>query len=309
MKTVLLIGARGFLGSQVLEATLDKKKYQVSALIREGSNASKVEELGVTIARGDMMDVKSLEAACKGIDVVINTANGYMSGHPEIDTVGAANVADAVKKCGVKRYIYCSVLACDKADGVEHFHHKFLHEQYLKEQGIPFVSLRPGAFIDQADDYLGNNIKAGYSWIFAPWDTTVAIGMVYTYDLAKYFAEAIDLPTDANGSVVDIGLDKPVSYREVADSVAKKLDKPITAYGLPWVVRKTFEHVLFFRPIEREMLRMFTWFGAGFYVNDPTLQGKYFGPPPTLDDTISRFVDRLMKDKEEQENEKAGGSA
>ena len=110
--SILLIGARGFVGAQVLDAVLraagdetqKTKKYTVKALIRAGSDASAMEAKGgVEVVRGDMMDPASLVAACQGVDVVINTANGYMQGHPEIDTVGANNVVDAVKETGVKR--------------------------------------------------------------------------------------------------------------------------------------------------------------------------------------------------------------
>ena len=93
-KTILLIGARGFLGSQVLQAILDKNNknakanYTIKALIRQGSNATKIEEMGVQVVRGDMMDATTLEAAMQGVDVVINTANGYMQGNPKVDTEG-----------------------------------------------------------------------------------------------------------------------------------------------------------------------------------------------------------------------------
>jgi uncharacterized protein YbjT (DUF2867 family) len=50
-----------------------------------------------------MMDPESLKIACKGVDVVINTAHGYGQGHSNVDTVGANNVADAVKAAGVQR--------------------------------------------------------------------------------------------------------------------------------------------------------------------------------------------------------------
>ena len=102
-KTVLIIGARGFVGSQVLDAVLAKEKYTVKTLIRPGSNAEAIEKKGVAVARGDMMDPESMASAFQGVDVVINTANGYMQGHPEIDTEGANNVVDAAKAAGVKR--------------------------------------------------------------------------------------------------------------------------------------------------------------------------------------------------------------
>lgn len=104
--TVLLIGARGYLGSQILDAIVKKNKYKVSVLIRPGSNADKIEAMdGVTVVRGDMMDKESLVAAMDKVDVVVNSANGYGVGHPEIDTEGATNVVDACKAKKVKRYV------------------------------------------------------------------------------------------------------------------------------------------------------------------------------------------------------------
>jgi UDP-glucose 4-epimerase len=113
-KTVLVVGARGFVGSQVLDAVLRKnqvnnneEKYTVMTLIRPGSNASAIEAKGgVGVARGDMMDATSLVTAFTNVDTVISIANGYMSGMPEVDTVGMKNVVDACKAAGVQRYVY-----------------------------------------------------------------------------------------------------------------------------------------------------------------------------------------------------------
>jgi uncharacterized protein YbjT (DUF2867 family) len=89
MKTVLLIGSTGFVGNKVLKAGLAKQKYVVKVMVRKPGALVEEKEGKVQVVVGDMMDRPSLERACQGVDVVINTANGYMSGHPEIDTVGA----------------------------------------------------------------------------------------------------------------------------------------------------------------------------------------------------------------------------
>ena len=108
-KTVLLIGARGFMGSKVADAVIAKQKYNVKAMVRRGGGSATdaMQEKGVVIVEGDMMKPDTLLKACTGVDVVINTANGYSTGHPEIDIEGAQNVVDACKEAGVKRYIYC----------------------------------------------------------------------------------------------------------------------------------------------------------------------------------------------------------
>jgi uncharacterized protein YbjT (DUF2867 family) len=294
-KTILLIGARGFLGSKVLDAVLGKKKYSVKALIREGSDASKIEAQGVDVVRGDMMDSASLEKAFVGVDVVINTANGYMQGHPEIDIEGANNVVDAVKKIGVKRYIFCGVLTAEKAEDVDHFRNKALAEEYMKSQEVPFISLRPGGFLDQSTDYLGDGIKRGDSFAICPWNKTVPVGMIHTADLAQFFADAIELPPEADRTAIDVGWSRPIPYQEVVSIAAAKLERKMSCYGLPWFVRVSLLYTIgVFRPLEREMLKMFDFFDTGEYVNDTTSQEKHFGKPPTPEEVIGRYVDKLV---------------
>jgi uncharacterized protein YbjT (DUF2867 family) len=294
MKSVLIIGARGSLGGKVLDAVLATKKYDVKALIRKGSNASKVEEMGVTVVRGDMMDAPSLEEAFQAIDIVINTANGYGQGHPEVDTEGANNVADAVKKCNVKRYIYCSVLTAEKAPDVEHFYNKFLSEEYCRELCIPFIALRPGGFIDQADDYLGDGLKRGDSFAICPWNKTVEIGMIYTPDLAQYFVDVIDAPEDANGKCIAVGWTRTISYNEVADIVSAKVGRKISVYSVPKLVRSGFIYSCgLFMKGTGEMMQMFNYFDTGSYVNDAADQKKYLGDLPTPEDAIGRYIDSL----------------
>lgn len=302
-QTVLLIGARGFLGSQVLDAVLAENKYNVRALIREGSNADAVEAKGAAIVRGDMMEFESLKAAMRNVDVVINTANGYMQGHPEIDTTGANNVADAVKEMGVKRYIYCSVLTAEKAVGVEHFEDKKLAENYMKEKGIDYIALRPGAFLDQSQDFLGGSLKRGDRFAVSMWNKKVAISWIYTPDLAQYFSDAIGLPATANRKSIDVGWSRNVSMQDVVGIAAAKLDRSIGCISVPWLLRVTLLYTVgWFSPFVSEVIHMFNYFDTGEYIiNDTSMQEQYFGKPPTPEEVVHRYVDKLLKDEAEAE--------
>jgi len=75
---VLVVGGTGMLGGQVVAQLLARGK-QVRALVRPGSDATRVEAAGATVARGDMMDRESLIRAMDGADSVITTAAGL---HP-----------------------------------------------------------------------------------------------------------------------------------------------------------------------------------------------------------------------------------
>jgi uncharacterized protein YbjT (DUF2867 family) len=73
---VLVVGGTGMLGGHVVTALLSRDK-RVPALVRPASDAARLEQAGVEIARGDMMDPASLPSAMDGADAVITTAAGY----------------------------------------------------------------------------------------------------------------------------------------------------------------------------------------------------------------------------------------
>ena len=60
---MLVVGATGYLGSQVVDELLARGK-NVRALVRPSTDATKLEAQGVQIARGDMLDPDSLPLPC-----------------------------------------------------------------------------------------------------------------------------------------------------------------------------------------------------------------------------------------------------
>ena len=200
-------------------------------------------------------------------------------------------------------------MTADKAEEVEHFHDKKKAEDYMSSQGVPYIALRPGGFLDQGTDYLGDGIKRGDSFTLSMWNKAVPIGMVFTPDLAKLFADAIELPEEANGTRIDIGWSRPISMEEVVSIVAAKLDRSIRVISIPWFLRVGVIYTVgVFKPFVAEMVRMFNYFDKGGYVNDLELQRKYFGDPPTPEEVIGRYVDKLMKEKEVHEAETAAAT-
>jgi uncharacterized protein YbjT (DUF2867 family) len=55
---VLVVGATGSLGGQVVDALLERGK-RVRALVRPRSDATRLERRGAAISRGDMLDLGS----------------------------------------------------------------------------------------------------------------------------------------------------------------------------------------------------------------------------------------------------------
>ena len=291
---VLVVGGTGMLGSQVA-TELVKRGKQVRALVRPGSDASRLEAAGVEIARGDMMDAWSLLRAMEGADAVITSAAGYTRHRkgdtPKTDTVGNTNLVEAASRTGIRRFVLTSILTCDQTPQVPHFWHKKLTEDKLQELGVPFVALRPGAFLDQVTRFGGDPFRKGrLTWMGSP---RIPLTFVLTSDLAGYLAEAVDLP-DLDGRRIDIGWDRPVGMQDVADIAGRLTGKTLSVRTVPAGILRAAGTVLApVSPMAKDLSAMIEWFQTGRYVADTTLQRQFFGEPPTAELAIRRFVTGL----------------
>jgi uncharacterized protein YbjT (DUF2867 family) len=291
---VLVVGGTGMLGGQVV-AELLSRGDRVRALVRPSSDARALERAGAEIARGDMMDSASLLKAMDGADAVISTAAGYTrhskGDTDEIDTIGNRNLADAASRSGVRRFVLTSILTCDQTPQVPHFWHKKLAEDRLEELGVPFVSLRPGAFLDMIAQMGGDRFaKRRLMWFGSP---TVPLTFVLTQDLAGYLADAVDAP-GVEGQRIDIGWDRPVSIEEIAQISGRLLGQRVRVWTIPaGLINTAGALVGRFSPMVKDMVAMMRWFQTGQYAADPTRQREVFGQVPTAEDSIARLVGSL----------------
>jgi uncharacterized protein YbjT (DUF2867 family) len=291
---VLVVGGTGMLGGQVVTELLSRGK-RVRALVRPTSNAKRLEQSGVEIARGDMMDPASLLQAMDGADAVISTAAGYTrhskGDTDQIDTIGNRNLADAGSRAGVRRFVLTSILTCDQTPQVPHFWHKKLAEDRLEKLGVPFVSLRPGAFLDLITQMRGDPLaKRRLTWFGSP---TTPLSFVLTQDLAGYLADAVDAP-GVDGQRIDIGWDRPVTMQQVAEISGRLVGQQIRVRTIPaGLINAAGAVVGRFSPMVKDMTAMMRWFETGKYVADTSRQREVFGQVPTAEDAITRFVHSL----------------
>ena len=293
-RPVLVVGGTGMLGEQVV-AELNSRGKRVRALVRPTSDATRLERTGVEIARGDMMDPASLLDAMDSADAVVSTAAGYTRHSKgdtnEIDTIGNRNLADAASRVGVRRFVLTSILTCDQTPQVPHFWHKKLAEDRLEELGVPFVALRPGAFLDMIVRMGGDPFaKRRLMWFGSP---KIPLTFVLTQDLAGYLAEAVDAP-GVDGQRIDIGWDRPVSMQDIAQISGQQLTQQIRVRTIPaGVINAAGAVVGRFSSTVNDMAAMMRWFQTGRYVADPSRQREVFGQLPTPEEAIARLLGSL----------------
>ena len=131
---VLVVGATGFLGGKILQDLVSHKTADLRAMSRKAPRTSANND--VVWVQGDMMDPVSLDAALQGVDVVVSSANGYMKETLEADFTGNKNLVEAAARARVKRFVFLSIVSCELALDVPHFHAKKVAEDLLKASGV-----------------------------------------------------------------------------------------------------------------------------------------------------------------------------
>src|SRR3989344_3220641 len=108
---ILITGATGFLGSELLKQ-LSKTKHSIRCLVRRKEDAARL-AAKCSIAVGDLLDLDSLYAATKNIDVVYCFVHTLGMQKNKLDLLStektaALNLVKACRKNNVKRIIYMS---------------------------------------------------------------------------------------------------------------------------------------------------------------------------------------------------------
>ncbi len=177
MKTTLITGATGFVGSAVLRHIV-KAGHKVRVLIRPNSDRRNLEGLPVEICLGDLTDRSSLDRPLSGCTYLFHVAADYRLWVPqpraiyECNVNGTRNIMSAAAQAGVSRIVYTSSVATlgltadgtpadeetpvSLSDMVGHYKRsKFLAEaevrQMAREQRLPVVIVNPSTPVGPRD--------------------------------------------------------------------------------------------------------------------------------------------------------------
>lgn len=121
-ENVLVTGGTGFIGSHLVEA-LVRTGRRVKCLVRNSSNTTFLEKIGVDLIPGDLMDRTSLDKAVHGVDTIYHLAaqvrplvslsrlSDYNRLYTSVNLDGTKNLVKACLVSGIKKFIYFSSIA------------------------------------------------------------------------------------------------------------------------------------------------------------------------------------------------------
>jgi uncharacterized protein YbjT (DUF2867 family) len=158
MMKVLVVGANGTTGKQVVEKVANSKQHEAYAMIRDEKQADALKKLGANVVLGDLE--QDVSDALRGMDAVIFAAgSGGQTGDKKtiaVDQNGAKNIIDEAKNQGVKRFVMLSSMGTDAPEqgpeGLQlYLRAKAIADEYLKQSNLQYTIVRPGTLSnDQA---------------------------------------------------------------------------------------------------------------------------------------------------------------
>lgn len=175
--TILVTGATGNVGRQVVEH-LVQRGADVRALVRDPSKASF--PAGVSVAKGDFLDVDSLRKAMSGVSTL------FLLNAVVADEFTQALVAlNVARSAGIERIVYLSVIHADVYVNVPHFAGKFGVERMIEQMGFQATILRPAYFIQ--NDLMIEDVITGYGTYTMPIGAK-GLAMIDVRDIAEIAA-------------------------------------------------------------------------------------------------------------------------
>jgi putative NADH-flavin reductase len=155
---LLIFGATGGTGRALVERALDQG-HLVTALARKPT-ALAMKHGDLTVARGNVLDYGSVEAAVKGKDAVLSALGTKVLRKNTILSDGTRNIIGAMEKLGVKRFICESSLGVGDSKGQLGFLYNYIliplflrnifadkevQEKYIQQSRLDWIIVRPAA--------------------------------------------------------------------------------------------------------------------------------------------------------------------
>lgn len=265
---ILLAGCFGNLGREIL-----------NELILSGHNIVGIDKFikdditnkNVVIKQCDVTKKEELTDICSGVDCVISTV-GLTSAskvvtHYDIDLNGNLNLLNEAKKAGVKKFIYTSVIKCDKNSAIPMLDAKYKFEQHLIKSGLNYTIYRPTGYFYDISKVFKPMIDKGIVTLLKGSNATANV--IHTKDFAKYIID--NIPNHDN-EIIEIGGKEVYSYEEIAKLFFKAANKDVKIkYTSPIV----FDILEFVSKVTKNGKAANIKFGKWTLSNDMTAEIKY----------------------------------
>jgi len=209
MMKVLVIGANGQVGQQVVNMLHAHEQHSVRAMVRKQEQLKDFQKKGIEAVLADLEGtVDEIAEAAKGCDAIVFSAgSGGHTGADKtllIDLDGAVKAMEAAEKIGIERFVIVSSFqAHNRQNWPENLKPYYVAKHYadrvLMNSGLNYTIIRPG--------YLKN--EKGTGLVTAA--ENLPVGYIPREDVARTIVQALDEPNTYRKAFDLMSGDKEIS--------------------------------------------------------------------------------------------------
>ena len=214
---ILVVGASGTNGREVV-SRLSARGLPVRAMVRDPAKAGALLLPGVEVAAGDLDDPRSVERALSGVDRAF-----YLAAVDPRAVAWFDGFLEAARRSGAPHVVKFSAMGASPDSKSELMRAHGQTDESLKASGLPFTILRPDSFFQNLL-WSAATIREQGAFYLPLGDARQCL--VDVRDISAVAVEAL-ASNDHVGKVYNITGPAALSYRDVADSLSRVLDRPI----------------------------------------------------------------------------------
>ena len=256
---IFVTGATGFVGKAVIKALL-QRNHEVVGLVRDANKARALEQLGVTLVVGDMLEPDSYEGVVPTVDVVVHTAQYGIQGRltnkkfaqiEQADLLMAQTLARACLAHN-KKMLYTSGIFNYGDHGDEWIteqtpfnpsplgkaHARVAEEllRMVREEQLRVIILSPGFVYGPGGLFkqsFYDTFQKGQLRIFGEGQNYWSV--IHVDDLAAVYALAVE--SEAYGETYNIVDDQPLRLRDLVNTFTDAMGKKRVGSMAPWLLK------------------------------------------------------------------------
>lgn len=295
MPTILVTGASGFVGSQVVPALIDAG-HRVVALVRSESSGEVVRgrlsperRSAVELRTGDVTQPGTLGPALAGVDGVVHLVaipRDHRGGADLrlINTEGTRNVVAAMQASGVRRLVHMGAMGVADDPTLHYASSKARAEAIVRDSGLDWTILKPSLQFGPGDGFF--NIIAGLvrlspGVVPVPGNGQSRFQPIHVADVARVVAASLADESTVGGAF-DLGGPRYWTYREITREVLSGMGKRRAIIPMPVplisLVARISELVRLPFPVATDQLRQLKLDNIGALDVVPSVFG--FDPRP-----------------------------
>jgi NADH dehydrogenase len=260
---ILVTGATGFVGRRVVERLIAGGQ-SVRALMRNESRSSLLPS-GVDVAKGDVLDIDSLNQAITGVDSIVHLAAvireiGSLT-FQRVNYEGTKNILEAANAAGVQRIVCASTVGATSDPAVPYLYSRWMAEEEVSRSGLAQTIIRFSIGFGEGDEFFNQLAALVKLFPLVPvvGDGKAVFQPIAVEDVARCMVESMKRD-DLVGKTIDIGGPQYFTYDEMMDLIAETLDVKIAKAHVPVAfmapAATVLEALVPHPPVTREQLKM-----------------------------------------------------